>query len=381
MGADIRAGVLLLLMLAIAAPTGAEVAAGTDQWAEAAAASARGDHAAAVAIIRPLAEDGHPTAQYNLGNMYRDGRGVSKDSAEAVKWYAKAAEQGYPSAQYNLGLAYETGSGAPQDSKQAVKWWRKASEQGHPSAQFNLGLMYAQGRGITRNYVEAHKWFNLAADADLATVKAEAIKNRDLAATQMTAAQIANAEKRAADWRTRKALIAQKPTNVTNNAKPALSVSSEVAELYAGLLTAIDLKPKEHAIATYAAAFHWKKIPPEMNTLLNGKEGYAGKVGEKTVLLGSDGTNDVFGIAVESGFDPKDFEKHLRQFLTLTPLGSDNSMGQASDAFKLSDGSRAIGVLMVTYGTADAIRGTGTVGYISAAKARREGMAPFGVGK
>ena len=30
-------------------------------------------------------------AQYNLGVCYRDGTGVEKDDAEAVKWYRRAA--------------------------------------------------------------------------------------------------------------------------------------------------------------------------------------------------------------------------------------------------------------------------------------------------
>jgi TPR repeat protein len=40
------------------------------------------------------AQKGDANAQFTLGWMYLDGRGVSKDSAEALKWYRKAAEQG-----------------------------------------------------------------------------------------------------------------------------------------------------------------------------------------------------------------------------------------------------------------------------------------------
>ena len=41
------------------------------------------------------AEQGNESAQYNLGNMYANGRGVPKDDAEAVRWYRLVAEQGY----------------------------------------------------------------------------------------------------------------------------------------------------------------------------------------------------------------------------------------------------------------------------------------------
>jgi TPR repeat protein len=40
-----------------------------------------------------------------------DDKGVKQDAAEAVKWYRKAAEQGYARAQFNLGLMYAEGKG------------------------------------------------------------------------------------------------------------------------------------------------------------------------------------------------------------------------------------------------------------------------------
>lgn len=44
------------------------------------------------------AEQGDPVAQYNLGNMYANGRGVPKDDGNALAWFRKAAEQGQPNA-------------------------------------------------------------------------------------------------------------------------------------------------------------------------------------------------------------------------------------------------------------------------------------------
>ena len=49
-----------------------------------------------IASIRKKAEQGDADAQYNLGFMYANGRGVPKDEVEAVIWYRKAAEQGLP---------------------------------------------------------------------------------------------------------------------------------------------------------------------------------------------------------------------------------------------------------------------------------------------
>ena len=56
-------------------------------------AARNGDYATALRELRPLAEQGHAIAQYNLGVMYEFGHGVAQDYAEAVKWWRLAAEQ------------------------------------------------------------------------------------------------------------------------------------------------------------------------------------------------------------------------------------------------------------------------------------------------
>ena len=57
--------------------------------------------------IKAAAESGDRNAQYQLGNMYGSGQGVSKDYVEAAKWYRKAAEQGVAKAQLGLGVMYD----------------------------------------------------------------------------------------------------------------------------------------------------------------------------------------------------------------------------------------------------------------------------------
>ena len=64
----------------------------------------RGDVAAAVQIWTSLAEAGDSTAQLNLGQLYRQGKGVAASDTEAVKWYSLAAKQGSELAKYNLAL-------------------------------------------------------------------------------------------------------------------------------------------------------------------------------------------------------------------------------------------------------------------------------------
>src|SRR3990172_9937102 len=90
-----------------------------------------GDYETAYRLIKPLAEQGLPEAQLNLGLLYDNGQGVPQDHAEAAKWYRKAAEQGNAKGQYELGMMHCTGLGVLQDYDEAVKWYRKAAEQGY----------------------------------------------------------------------------------------------------------------------------------------------------------------------------------------------------------------------------------------------------------
>ena len=58
------------------------------------AAYQRGDFASALDEWRRLAEAGDARAQFNLGVMYDDGRGVDQDSATAIRYWRRAAELG-----------------------------------------------------------------------------------------------------------------------------------------------------------------------------------------------------------------------------------------------------------------------------------------------
>ncbi|MDA9224707.1 sel1 repeat family protein [Tateyamaria sp.] len=123
-----------------------------------------GDYATALQEFRPLAEQGDADAQYNLGFMYSEGKGVPQDYAEAVKWYRLAAEQGHAEAQNKLGTRYDNGMGVPQDYAEAVKWYRLAAEQGNALGQNNLGFMYSEGKGVPQDIAEAVKWWRLAVE-------------------------------------------------------------------------------------------------------------------------------------------------------------------------------------------------------------------------
>ena len=58
------------------------------------------------------AKEGDAEAQYQLGVMFEQGKGVKQSFEMAMKYYEKAAKQGNTDAQYNIGNLYFNGHGA-----------------------------------------------------------------------------------------------------------------------------------------------------------------------------------------------------------------------------------------------------------------------------
>jgi len=161
--------------------------------------------------LRTQAEQGHASAQFLLGDMYRDGNDVPQNFVLAHMWYNLAAsrttgearenavagrdkvagrmtaeqvteaqhlahirtlaEQGNAEAQNSLGSMYRTGEGVPQDAAEAVHWFRLAAEQRHALGQLNLARMYRDGHGVPQHYTEAVYWFRLAIEQGDAAAK------------------------------------------------------------------------------------------------------------------------------------------------------------------------------------------------------------------
>ena len=151
--------------------------------------------------IRLAVDQGFAEAQFALGNMFLNGRGVAQDLVEAIRWVRLAADQGFIRAQFNLALSYDAGTGVPQDSAEAARWFRRAADQGDPGAQQNLGVMFANGDGVTRDLVAAHMWLSLAADRATGAGRDSALQGRDMVARQLRPDEVAESDRRAGAWR------------------------------------------------------------------------------------------------------------------------------------------------------------------------------------
>lgn len=114
------------------------------------------------------AELGNPVGQSGMGVMYLEGRGVPKNTMQALKYFQLAADQGWVDGQLQLGNIYFGGIGLKRDYKMAHKYFSLASQSGHVLAYYNLGKMYAGGMGIMpscptavelfKNVAERGKW-------------------------------------------------------------------------------------------------------------------------------------------------------------------------------------------------------------------------------
>jgi TPR repeat protein len=123
------------------------------------------------------------------------------DYTTALREWLRLAEQWeVEEAQFNVGLLYENGRGVPQDYVQARQWYTKAAAQGYAVAQCNLGRLYEFGHGVPQDYVQAYMWYILGA-AHGEKVGAEL---RDALAKRMTLAQIFQAQERAREWKPKK---------------------------------------------------------------------------------------------------------------------------------------------------------------------------------
>jgi hypothetical protein len=108
----------------------------------------------------------------------------------------KLAEQGDAEALAEMAARYRNGDGVPQDDSQAAKWLERAAEQGNAGSQRALGSFYWAGRGVTRDLSKAYFWSVLAAKQgdEIAAGQVQGL------ALQMTAAEVASAQRQADDW-------------------------------------------------------------------------------------------------------------------------------------------------------------------------------------
>lgn len=151
--------------------------------------------------LQTRAGGGDAAAQLSLAIALRDGKGIAKNDAEAMKWAHKAADQGNADAQdfvgfaylrgavvkrntalafayfkdaadesaqaaFNLGQCYFGAQGTPQDCTKGIEWWEKAAAKGHGRAAAAAAMAYHAGEGIPRDAKKARQLAERAAQLE-----------------------------------------------------------------------------------------------------------------------------------------------------------------------------------------------------------------------
>ncbi|MEZ5513087.1 MAG: tetratricopeptide repeat protein [Steroidobacteraceae bacterium] len=182
-----------------------------------------------------LAERGSAPAQYNLGMLYNNGIGTTKDPRTAFRWFEKAAAAGDALASYKVGCYYagqfvgvvpedhekalaaklvaaragysraqlDVGNAYARNSNfaEAAKWWTLAANQGDAQSLVNLSEVYRRGEGAQKSPAKALELTLIATrvvPSDLRTPLQSRISSLR---NEATAAQVVHAEKAASDWR------------------------------------------------------------------------------------------------------------------------------------------------------------------------------------
>lgn len=105
------------------------------------------------------AEQGNTSATYLAGVIhYHGGEGVEVNMAEAARLFDAAAREGHTTAAFNLGIMYRDGDGVEQNLDRAIEWMEVALERGHEEAAGELERLKAS-RGAAQPPQEAIWWF------------------------------------------------------------------------------------------------------------------------------------------------------------------------------------------------------------------------------
>jgi TPR repeat protein len=106
----------------------------SDEYKQSVSHHRNGKYAVAISLMKPLAQQGNPFAQFAVGSMYDDGLGVPQSFSHALYWYRKAADQGLADAQYILARMHGRGRGVEQNASLAFFWFNIAGAGGYPEA-------------------------------------------------------------------------------------------------------------------------------------------------------------------------------------------------------------------------------------------------------
>ncbi|MCH5233273.1 MAG: sel1 repeat family protein [Muribaculaceae bacterium] len=128
--------------------------------------------------IMDKAKSGDASAMNEVGTWYYDGKHVKQDYKEAYEWWKKASLKQNVRAIANLGLCYQLGKGIEKDTVNAIRLYEKSIKEGNtsllkqradnaaknPFDAMLAGDCYENGIGTNKDYAQAAEFYSMAAN-------------------------------------------------------------------------------------------------------------------------------------------------------------------------------------------------------------------------
>jgi TPR repeat protein len=215
--------------------------------------------AALIAVIAGLGA-GLPSAAHRATAGETEARQFMQTGAydKAIQELQPLVDQGSPTAEYLLAEIYYAGHGG--DRQQALKWMTASAEQGYAQAQARLGMIYAKGEGVPINNIEAYRWFALAAKLSDPKAKLKTISetNQAVIFKRLSPAERQQAEALVEDWRPAGAPLVATP-------KQSEGVIGQIGQIIPGIR--IQLAAVKNA---EQAPQEWSRLQKILGTQLDG---------------------------------------------------------------------------------------------------------------
>ncbi|WAW09833.1 sel1 repeat family protein [Oxalobacter vibrioformis] len=95
-------------------------------------------------------EFSHDAAVQNrIGTIYLEP--AFRNKKQSAQWFRKSAEQGNRYGQFNLGQAYKNGTGVSRDYAKAMQYFHQSASQGYAPAMNAIGALYEEGKGVEKD--------------------------------------------------------------------------------------------------------------------------------------------------------------------------------------------------------------------------------------
>ncbi|ANQ48184.1 sel1 repeat family protein [Flammeovirga sp. MY04] len=170
----------------------------------------KGDYGTTIKLLKIASDGKSKEASIELGNLYEEGKYVTKDKNSAIFYYLRAwkegdesvkarleelklenynqkdsdvnyqeymSQNGSSASDYFLGMTYLNGKEVPKDLNKSFSYFKKAADNGHAKAAYEVGLFYKEGLTGTKDSKLACTYFLKAAN--------EGIREADLILREM----------------------------------------------------------------------------------------------------------------------------------------------------------------------------------------------------